>query len=912
MNFRTILSAALSLALFAGLALSSGCAKTNVTAKLDIPAKYRKAVEETIERSGENAHQIQLFLSLYRNDRKMLEAASFLIANLPVSDAASMTADELSENLDYAFKARREMPWGRTVPWETFLHFVLPHRVSGETHQRWRRRFFEELAPLVMHCKTMREAILEVNKWATLQTSYKPSSWRDQGPITTILKGWGRCEEIMIVFICGARSVGIPARQCYTPSWQHCNSNHAWVEVWTDDKGWQFLGSSSPLLAAGESWVTNAAKHAIIVLSTCYGRLGKTTDELVYREGRNYTIINSTPVYTTPCDVKVTVLGKDGNPMPRARVFFGVYNFGYFGPVAAFRCDEQGKGSVVLGEGTVLVSTACEDGRDCEFVHVKPGAPVEVTLDIRKNRYPHGEIWARFHHWEGTTAPEMTPELKEKLARYRKICGNLNNARLARLASHKELAARYLKIDPNDEKAWEEPLAKALLTAAGNCGEIIRALAAVPPEYRDALVERLTRMDDKDLLETTASELLIGVPLAVKAREVLAEKGFLTYPDDVFYDYVLTDRIYRENHADWRPLLYERFSPYVEEDLMLTVRRVNEYTSLLKQYDDGIFGGVMNPLEVVRSGAVTREMERAIAAVGILRAIGIPARYLEQWGWLEFFDGKEWKPFYPSKPDKLGDKKAVESAGKVYAEPAVLRVSFFRYGKPLDGKQYAYFRDFNIAVFNKNGYFRYFEPEGEFDSENLCYVLKLPPGEYFLMAGRRNTYGEPYVRIFRLECKAGDEISLRVDTDLPVDKSLPVVRELKELPDLKAATLGGDEFDLKKTLQSGKSVVLAFFDTTSEPCVSMMPLVNGFAGRRGVKVVGVCVDSDRAAVERFVSEHCPKIAVILDGKGTIRNAFKAGTLPSILVIRSDGKVIMWTEGHNLQIDEILRKALGSL
>lgn len=49
-----------------------------------------------------------------------------------------MSAQDLAENLDYAFLAREAMPWGKTVPWDTFLHYVLPHRTSQEPFQSHR------------------------------------------------------------------------------------------------------------------------------------------------------------------------------------------------------------------------------------------------------------------------------------------------------------------------------------------------------------------------------------------------------------------------------------------------------------------------------------------------------------------------------------------------------------------------------------------------------------------------------------------------------------------------------------------------------------------------------------------------------------------------------------------------------
>ena len=91
----------------------------------------------------------------------------------------------------------------------------------------------------------MHDAVLEVNHWCHEKAVYMPSDRRTSSPLATVKTAYGRCGEESTLLVAALRSVGIPARQVYTPRWAHTDSNHAWVEAWVDGK-WCFLGSCEP------------------------------------------------------------------------------------------------------------------------------------------------------------------------------------------------------------------------------------------------------------------------------------------------------------------------------------------------------------------------------------------------------------------------------------------------------------------------------------------------------------------------------------------------------------------------------------------------------------------------------------------------------------------------------------------
>ena len=130
------------------------------------------------------------FAQAYAEDSEKGRAALFLLENLPLADRLSMSEAELRENLEYAFLARQTMPW--EIPWDIFLHYVLPHRASQEPFQPHRAMLFRELAPLCAKAASMEEALSIVGKWCAQKAEYRPTSRRDLGVVSILEAGRGR------------------------------------------------------------------------------------------------------------------------------------------------------------------------------------------------------------------------------------------------------------------------------------------------------------------------------------------------------------------------------------------------------------------------------------------------------------------------------------------------------------------------------------------------------------------------------------------------------------------------------------------------------------------------------------------------------------------------------------------------
>ena len=161
------------------------------------------------------------------------EALMFLYAYMPIGDITDYSGDYYLMNVRYALKTRQEMPWGNRIPEREFRHFVLPVRVNNENLDESRKVFYKELKERVKNL-SLYDAILEVNHWCHEKVIYTPSDSRTSSPLASVKTAYGRCGEESTFLVAALRSVGIPARQVYTPRWAHTDDNHAWVEAWVD------------------------------------------------------------------------------------------------------------------------------------------------------------------------------------------------------------------------------------------------------------------------------------------------------------------------------------------------------------------------------------------------------------------------------------------------------------------------------------------------------------------------------------------------------------------------------------------------------------------------------------------------------------------------------------------------------
>ena len=123
----------------------------------------------------------------------------------------------------------------------------------------------------------------------------------------------------------------------------------------------------------------------------------------------------------------------------------------------------------------------------------------------------------------------------------------------------------------------------------------------------------------------------------------------------------------------------------------------------------------------------------------------------------------------------------------------------------------------------------------------------------------------------------------------------------------------GKEIDVAK--MTGKVVLVDFWATWCGPCVAEMPnVIKAYDAYKdkGFEVIGISLDQDKSALEKFTTEKKMPWPQYFDGKGwgnEIAQRFGISSIPATFLVGKDGKII----GSNLRgadLEEKLKEALA--
>ena len=462
-------------------------------------AQYRSQVEEDFASREKifTAAGVDLEAMGLTLDEK--EALQFLYAYMPLGDIVNQTPEFYLQHYKLTKQACDEMPWGSSVPERELRHFVLPVRVNNENLDSSRTVFFNELAPRIKNMN-MRDAVLEVNHWCHEKAVYMPSDRRTSSPLATVKTAYGRCGEESTLLVAALRSVGIPARQVYTPRWAHTDSNHAWVEAWIDG-AWYFLGACEPEPVLNLGWFNAPASRGMLMHTNVFGKYNGP--EEIVRETPLYTEINVIEHYAPESAVaEITVVDMDGNPVEDAKVTFKIYNYSEFNSVAYKMTDAEGKASLTAGLGDMMIHVS-KDGR-FGFRKVKYGEDKEVSIALE---YEEGSDISHIEMEvvppvENAQLPDVTAEQRNENTCRMEYEDSLRNAYVATFFSA-QTAQEYVV-----NAGLESRAADILVASRGNHQEITSFLEeAAGKGLQTSALNLLESLSQKDLRDTPKSVL---------------------------------------------------------------------------------------------------------------------------------------------------------------------------------------------------------------------------------------------------------------------------------------------------------------------------------------------------------------------------------------------------------------------
>ena len=636
------------------------------------------------------------------------DALAFLYAYMPVGDITDYSGDFYLENVRSSLATRGETAWGRTVPDDIFRHFVLPVRVNNENLDRSRMVFHDELMPRLKGL-SMYDAVLEVNHWCHEKANYQPSDARTSSPLATVSTAYGRCGEESTFLVAALRSVGIPARQVYTPRWAHTDDNHAWVEAWVDGR-WHFLGACEPEPVLDLGWFNAPASRGMLMHTKVSGRYEGPED--VMRTTANYTEINVIDNYAQNARAVVAVVDGSGNPVEGARVEFKLYNYAEFYTVSAQTTGKDGKASLSAGLGDMVV-LAVKDGR-FGLKKVSFGKDKEIVLALEHRigeefSFPIDIVPPS----ESANLPKVTAEQRAENDRRFNLEDSIRNAYIATFPNN-SVIAEFAGADGYEY----EDVEYFIKASRGNYRQIMSFLSeAAGKGKRGRALQLLSTLSEKDLRD---------------AQKAVLDDHLYNTPDDADAVTVLAPRIADEMLTPYRLFLQKVFSAESAAFRADPARLVEWCRENIEPCDElCTVGTTISPEGVLRSLRADR-LSRDIFFVAAARSLGISARIDRVTGDVLYQkDGKE------IAVDFNGGSNEEIRTGSLNMDYAPIQ--------RLDDPEY--FRHFTLSKFDGQSFSLLNYPDFEKWSNLFRHPSAIASGYYMMVSGTRLASGKVLAKV---------------------------------------------------------------------------------------------------------------------------------------------------------------------
>ena len=819
------------------------------------------------------------------------QALQFLYQYMPLGDSVDYSEDYYRECIHYAFLAKEEMPWGASIPEREFKHFVVPVRVNNENLDRFRATYYEELKGRVKDL-SLYDAVLEVNHWCHEHVNYKGSDSRTSAPMATIKTSWGRCGEESTLLVTALRTVGIPARQVYTPRWAHCDDNHAWVEAWVDGQ-WHFLGACEPEPVLDLGWFNEPASRTLLLHTRVFGDYDGP-EEVISRSA-NYTEINVVDNYGKTAKTTFTVVDTDDKPQSNLPVEFKIYNYAEFCTVVKKTTDDNGQTCLTAGLGCMM-AYAAKDGM-FGYAVFKSGEQdhVTITLDHKQGQSDTFEFDMVPPAPSGVM-PEVTAEMRAENDRrvaeedalrnaYIKACKAAQDELIVN-TGNKSLCLIY-------EKTW------------GNYQTIADFVEyAQSKEQETKAVNLLKNISDKDLRDVTLDVLKDHFDYTPDLTS-----SAVSMPVEHYAQYILSPRISNEMLVPWRQTL-SAFFPKAEwmqyhDNPALLVDWVKNNINTNDDLNPQRYP--ISPLGVLKVRKADRH-SRDIFFVAMARSLGIAAQINPVNGNVQYYDN-DWVNVDFEAPEP-------NNAAQGY-----VNIHYYPTASVADPKYYTHF---SIKKFDGNSFhlLAYDAKDPGIDDgmmlSSFDHPTPLDEGYYILTAGTRLEDGTALTHSEFFTVKAGETTDVNLVLRQP-DNELHVIGSFfadSHFTDLET----GEECNPKQLVKDSY-FILGLLDQGSEPTTHAMQDIAAFRKDfEDSNLPMIFVFSDQEAYNKFklkdFSALPDGIVYGLDSDGIIRDEIVDGlhintdNRPVFIIANANSEVVFMKQGYTIGLGEQMLKTIS--
>jgi len=747
--------------------------------------------------------EIEAGLSLCSEEEALL--IKFFYGTMPLRDAGEYPFEIFLSYVRHALWLRKTIDWCKKLPEDLFVHDVLYYRINSEDISDCRSFFYEQLKDRIVGLDEYQAAV-EINYWCVEHATYEMADDRTAGPMTMYRSGKGRCGEESTFTVTALRSVGLAARQVYTPRWAHCDDNHAWVEVWVNGE-WHFLGACEPEEKLDRGWFTGPAGQALLIHSRTFGdyAAGKR-EEVIGRDGA-VVCHNVTASYTKTRKLRIQVRKQDNTPAAHAQVSVEILNMAEYFPAAVLETDEQGETSIRLGLGDIRLQARSE-GKfvECYCNLAEDGvgaadADCAVTLVLKDSEAGMKDalsgVSACEWHLAKLCAPKEVVVRESVLSEEEVSRGTRRLADAVKLREERfdQLTRHAIAVHPEEEERMR--------VAGENAEELTAFLEKDDNPDRKKLLDSLTKKDNKDL----RAEVLEG--------HLSAKRG--SWSEDIQVQDLLCPRIWLEEIGAYRSYICSVLTAQEQEAFASNPELIWNYvnqniTDIPEEEYNTLCASPIGCLKLKMGSAVSR----TILFIAICRSLNIPAR----------LDKSLMLPEY------WADGAFRVPVSRAQASKGTLLL------RNIPGKEWIYAQHWTLGRLEKDHFVTMNHAGLVFEKETL--ELLLPVGIYRLIAVKRLLNGDQEAAelLFAIEKEKQTELYMpdfeKTDGVMPWEKnSVPdesqSCRKLQNknnslreeiqsclLRDIVLQRVDGTLSSLEK-LVSGKRSILAFLEIGAEP-----------------------------------------------------------------------------------------------
>jgi len=747
--------------------------------------------------------EIEAGLSLCSEEEALL--IKFFYGTMPLRDAGEYPFEIFLSYVRHALWLRKTIDWCKKLPEDLFVHDVLYYRINSEDISDCRSFFYEQLKDRIVGLDEYQAAV-EINYWCVEHATYEMADDRTAGPMTMYRSGKGRCGEESTFTVTALRSVGLAARQVYTPRWAHCDDNHAWVEVWVNGE-WHFLGACEPEEKLDRGWFTEPAGQALLIHSRTFGdyAAGKR-EEVIGRDGA-VVCHNVTASYTKTRKLRIQVRKQDNTPAAHAQVSVEILNMAEYFPAAVLETDEQGETSIRLGLGDIRLQARSE-GKfvECYCNLAEDGvgaadADCAVTLVLKDSEAGMKDalsgVSACEWHLAKLCAPKEVVVRESVLSEEEVSRGTRRLADAVKLREERfdQLTRHAIAVHPEEEERMR--------VAGENAEELTAFLEKDDNPDRKKLLDSLTKKDNKDL----RAEVLEG--------HLSAKRG--SWSEDIHVQDLLCPRIWLEEIGAYRSYICSVLTAQEQEAFASNPELIWNYvnqniTDIPEEEYNTLCASPIGCLKLKMGSAVSR----TILFIAICRSLNIPAR----------LDKSLMLPEY------WADGAFRVPVSRAQASKGTLLL------RNIPGKEWIYAQHWTLGRLEKDHFVTMNHAGLVFEKETL--ELLLPVGIYRLIAVKRLLNGDQEAAelLFAIEKEKQTELYMpdfeKTDGVMPWEKnSVPdesqSCRKLQNknnslreeiqsclLRDIVLQRVDGTLSSLEK-LVSGKRSILAFLEIGAEP-----------------------------------------------------------------------------------------------